>query len=400
MTPKIIILDSLSGTFNYSGGNIWANHIANILSGKYSEVYIIREERTTQLYKNINQVELGRRFNPEKTWKPKYFLMRICRNTVLTIREILFFKGPLIIISSSDFPSDVIPAAVTKFLMNQRVIWICITHHLVCVDQKNQKVKLSILEFLYDIWQKIVLKLFNPDQIWTHDKYMAMAVSEICNRDVRHGISGNYGFNEVTIEGHKRMHSHRSIPGQNSLRVNYIGRPSRNKGFLELPEIIKELNQLGYLVELRLFGPINEVDVQGNSWSETISRGNSYQIFNMINSEDFVKQILLSDLTLSPSFGEGWNYSFRESWTLGIPVFAYEITIYKNFAKLAPIFFSSPKSNKELAKKIVAFIQNNENYKNEIMEIRKHIATEDWRKASDLILTFLKSPSLDLKLPE
>lgn len=255
-------------------------------------------------------------------------------------------------------------------------------HHLIDKPSLSNFKSNRIFSFIYYIWQNIHTKIMISDQIWTHSEIMAKEISckfEI--NDVHHGISGSVGLIEVTDENELLSFADTkkgTVKGKD-LEIGFIGRPSENKGFIDLPLILDFLNRnFKYGGKVNLIGPINDKDITTSKWEKLPNW--KINLFREVSDATLIKIVQQTDIFISPSRSEGWNFAMREIFLLGKPVFMYHLDIYKDVPYLEN-FCSTKFDIEQLANNIENYLENQDFFRDYIEKIQEVLNEQNWKKA-------------------
>jgi glycosyltransferase involved in cell wall biosynthesis len=360
-----IWLDSLSSDNNYSGGNIWARKSYSNYVEKYKRAKRINRHNNT---KQRMKIKSSVKNTKHEAWTVFFMFGLFMSSTIRNFQLLFKIKDNLIIISCSDFPHDVIPAILLKVIRPTKTKWIQVIHHE--VELSIRTLKLNSL--IYFWWQRIlrIMLYFFSDNIWAHSKFSIKMNSNRIKKKLIIGISGQQGNEYNCKRIRKSLHT--------ELKILFIGRATKNKGFYDLIKIIKLLG-VSYSIQLNLI--VHDTELAIRIMRKKNINIHSTNILSNLSNEDMCKQIIQCDLFIQPSFDEGWNYSLREVINLKIPTFVYNLDIY-NELNLPKLYVSKKGDWTSIVKKVDKFLKLSKVSKNRIVEQAfKSLEGHDWEQA-------------------
>jgi glycosyltransferase involved in cell wall biosynthesis len=304
----------------------------------------------------------------QAAWTGFFMFKLFISSTIRNIHSLFKIKGNLIIISCSDFPHDVIPAILLKVMRPTKTKWIQVIHHEIELSIKTLKLN----SLIYFCWQRImrIIIYFFPDTIWTHSKFSLKINSNRIKKKIIIGISGQQGNEYNCKKIRKSLHS--------ELKILFIGRATKNKGFYDLIKIIKLL-RASHSIHLNLI--VHDAELASRILREKNNNIPNTNIFSNLSNEDLCKQIKQCDLFIQPSYDEGWNYSLREVINLKRPSFVYNLNVY-NELKLPKLYLSKKGDWISIVKKVEKFLKLSKVSKNFIVgQALKSLEGHDWEQA-------------------
>jgi glycosyltransferase involved in cell wall biosynthesis len=360
-----IWLDSLSDGTNHSGGNIWARKSYVDYSKKYGNSKKIDRYSVGKQRKEIKSLKKNRN---HEAWTISTMVSLFISSTIKNFWLLFKIKDNIVIISCSDFPHDVIPALFLKVIRPTKTKWIQVIHHELGLNIRTIKFD----SLIYFCWQRILLIVlyFFANNIWTHSKFSTNVKSSRFTRKIVVGISGQQG-NEHKCKKNEKFLS-------KGLKILFIGRATKNKGFYDLIKIVKLLGEY-YRVELTSIVHDSELATRISQKKNMDSNNN--KILSGLSNDDLCMQIMQCDLFIQPSYDEGWNYTLREVLKLKRPTFVYNLDIY-NELNLPKLFVSNKGDWTNIVKNVLKFLKLSKVSQNRVIrQVFNSLEGHDWEQA-------------------
>lgn len=289
---------------------------------------------------------------------PSYFL-----RILVAILKIPKFSSGLVAYSSSDFLTDVVPAALVKFL-NRDSRWVALSHHVI----KGRP--------LPSFFQKIgffIIKRFSD---------LTIAPSLATKGELL-----SFGFSNdkvVVIPNGLNIDFISKISGAQAQRSEacFLARLNPSKGIYDLPKIWKEVTRS--VSGARLFvvggGKSEEVEKLKKAFFEEGVFEN-VKLLGYVSEEEKYTVLRSSKIFISPSYEEGFGIAVLEAMACGLPVVAWDLPVYREIFKKGMIRVPLG-GHKQVAAAIIGLLSD-EKKRAEMGQEAKSLAQEyDWEQAA------------------
>lgn len=232
-----------------------------------------------------------------------------------------FEKKYDVVISSSHFIIDVLPAIVYKRKMKSKLV--VYIYHLVSSHRRRISLQryISILDEKLSLW--LIRK--NADIIFTDNEIVKSELLDL-------GFNGDKIF--ITDIG-INVDFIRSIPNVNNKKYDacFIGRLVTQKGIFDLVSVWSAICKGQPSAKLAIIG-------DGPKYSEFMTMIKNHNLesnidlLGFISEKDKIETLKYSKIFIFPSYEEGWGIAVCEAMACGLAVVAYDLPAYKNVYKM------------------------------------------------------------------
>jgi glycosyltransferase involved in cell wall biosynthesis len=257
-----------------------------------------------------------------------------------------------IILSCSDFFSDVIPA----FLFCKKFNWYAFSYHL-------YPKKISLRSLFGRFLQFFSYLLFNYSS-------KVFVTNQICENFLKKNFRiKNLKKISLGIDLEKFFRINKSQKVRENLL--FLGRFKESKGFFEIPEILLYLNKNNPNFFLNLIGSGSESDI--NDFMKKIQEyklESKVSIHTKLSDFEVLNFLQTSNILIHPSFEEGFSLAICEALASNLKVCAYNLPIYKEIYSDFGIVTCATHNTKSFAKNIEKCLKSSEktNYPQEYFE--------------------------------
>lgn len=309
-------------------------------------------------------------------------------SVIYVIRTIFAFnvltkKNIDIIYAGSDFFPDVIPCFAYKTL-NPKTKWIQSIFHIY-PSYKNRKGN-KITNFLAEYLQKFSFYLIRSKA----DKIININ-SEVKNYLITKGFDPlKIEINPpgIDVEYLDNLKIGAKTPKYNGV---FLGRLNKSKGIFDLIEICNLIKQKYPKYKLAIIGSGSE-SVKKELTKKIKEKGLSHNIslLGYLEDEKAFKIIKNADMFIFPSYEEGFGIVIAESIACGIPVLAWNLSVYDEVFE-NNIFKFERGDLESLSSKAIDILKNGDKYKIHIAKSRIFIQKYDWNKVAKRVLEIMNS---------
>lgn len=303
----------------------------------------------------------------------------------LRILKAFFFvpkvKGPTIIFSSSDFLTDTIPAYRMK-RRSENTRWIS-GLYLIAPNPFQRETSWSLRSFLYFFTQRFSIYLMRKyaDAVFVlnEEDKRRLEKRKIPVRKIK-VVSGGVDFKGV---------SQIKASGLPLYDGCFVGRFHQQKGILDLIEIWESVVRKREHAKLAIIGWGNRR--QTRRLKEEIRNkrleGN-IDLLGTLDGEDKIEILKSSKVFLFPSNYESWGVAACEAMACGLPVVAYDLSLYKEIFPTGMRAVPLGKTE-EFAKNVLDLLNNKAFYKKISKDALRMASRYDWKWAADNALSYL-----------
>lgn len=303
----------------------------------------------------------------------------------LRILKAFFFvpkvKGPAIIFSSSDFLTDTIPAYRMK-RKNKSTKWIS-GFYLVAPNPFQGETSWGLRSFLYFFTQRFSIYLMRKyaDAVFVlnEEDKRCLEKRKIPIKKIK-VVSGG-----VDLKGISQI----KTPESHLYDGCFVGRFHQQKGILDLIEIWESVVRKREHTRLAIIGWGSRK--QARRLKEEIKNkrleGN-IDLLGPLDGEEKIEILKSSKVFLFPSHYESWGVAACEAMACGLPVVAYDLSIFKK------VFLQGMRAvplgkTEEFAKNVLDLLENKEIYKNTREEALRMASRYDWKWVANNALSYL-----------
>ena len=265
-----------------------------------------------------------------------------------------------------DFSGQILPEAYSTrgdlflALENSNVRVITFIHDVLPIT--NPAYFPSFVVDNFNKWFNFVFKI--SDEFVTSTKVLADQLQEIFQTLNRSKTVEIARFGSVFESDHIRGLIPRPKDPRRSLRILMVGTVEPRKAHLEVLRVVEELLEDGIQIELKLIGKEGWVGVPTSERSivEETTRGYreskfySKQIFweQKASDADLMEAYLSADCLLQASYAEGFGLPILEAMSLGLPVVARDVPVFREICSDSAHYFSNEKELKELIREFAS----------------------------------------------
>lgn len=381
-------------SFGPSGGEIHALECITRwhIRGVFKEIGIVTTKRGIIALKNRGLHDVKAYVMPLIPLNEPYFFARdplsalfasiiktvLCIALILNIMKVNVKSN--LVIATSHFVSDLLPAVVYSKLTKARLI--VYIHHLhppIFIRSKYHPIALSLFARINDFLSVQMIKYF-ADKVITLPSVKRQAMDRgISEYKVR--VTGN-GINLKCIE--------RAPKGKYDYDACFLGRTVPLKGIYDLIIIWKYVCSKIPNVKLVIIGESPpEYGRMLSKRIETNSLSANVVLKGYLPEKNKYAVLKASKIFTFPSYEEGWGISVCEAMACGLPVVAYDLPAYDLFKD---VIFKAPRGDKRAFSEMVWKLLLDEKLRKEASEKAKEIANQfDWDTLAEEELTLLGS---------
>ena len=228
-----------------------------------------------------------------------------------------------LIIASSHFIYDVLPAAVYKILRGEKTI--VYVYHLI----GSQKRKMNLRNFLAVAFENISLffikKCFDVVVTDNHETYKDLLSKGVKKENM-----------VMSILGVKKPDS-KILGVEKKYDLVYLGRISRLKGAFDLVEILKILKTSKHNISINVIGK-GEDEVAVKARVTELGLSENFHFSGFLSGETKIEEMAKGKIFLFPSYEEGWGIALAEAMSLSMPSVVYQLPAYLDVFSRGPCY--------------------------------------------------------------
>lgn len=246
------------------------------------------------------------------------YFQRTLSSTILLIVSSKFN----IIVSSSHFYYDVLPAVMCKLVKGSKVA--VYVYHLVSKQSRKPSLRNSISVRLEDVSLKLIKRY--ADVIFTDNP---QTKEELKDYGIEHSKIA------ITRVGINRPEFVLDIAKKYDLC--FIGRLVKNKGVYDVLEALSLLKNSEQQISLVFIG-MGDEETGLKKRAEELGLVSNVSFQGSVSEKEKILIIQESRVFVSPSLEEGWGISLAEAMSYGLPTVVYDLPVLREIFKGGPIF--------------------------------------------------------------
>lgn len=330
-----------------SGGDVRFCSIFNFIEKVFDEKSFI--------FTNKEGIEFNKKFNlrlnhvktPDIFDKFGIYLSYLSR-TIFVYFKILFLEKNDIFYSLSDFFPDVIPPFLLK---NKNNRWIQVIHHIYLPPfRRDGNFIKNCIAYYFQKFSFLLIKKRATKVIVVN--------SLVKDELLKYGFDGdkiNVSSNAIDTEYFNKF-------DKDIITIYdgvFIGRLNKVKGIFDLIEIWKNVNINNNNFKLAIIGGGDKKIISDlNYIIEKNNLSNNIFVLGYVENEKAYPILKSSKIFLFPSHEEGWGIAIAEAMACGLPVVAWNLSVYKNI--FDNYISQIEENNINLFSEEVVFLLNNE----------------------------------------
>jgi glycosyltransferase involved in cell wall biosynthesis len=272
--------------------------------------------------------------------------------------------GVDVIVTSSHYPPDVLAATLLR-MRNPAAKLVVYVHGKFPEVPPHHGTVLRVLSLVYN-YLGAILAIQSADLIFVFNKYTR-------DRIVAMGAK----YNRVVLSSNAPYtHSAGETPERNMYEACFLGRLVQSKGIHDLVRVWRKVQEHKRGAKLLVIGSGPTESVLEFARAEGVSEG--LVLTGYVSEERKLNLLKSTRVFLFPSYSEGWGIAIAEALSCGLPVVAYDLSIYREIFEDQLI--TVPTGDVQaMAERIIFLLNHPETAKKRGEQGREFVKKYDWR---------------------